>query len=153
MRTSDRLPLQAAAVGEVRGVNEQPNSILSDDDVVRIRERAIDDGVKSHELAAVYGVDAAYVRRIVRGEVRKRAGGPTRHLRQLADADRNTLITRVPRRDDEDELGLAWLVEVTHGLELRVPYELPEHSLRLMDVLGVRVVDATHQPQLEGARR
>lgn len=113
---------------------------LSDADVVDIRVAAIERGEKSWVLADRYGVAPGYIRRLVRGEQRRDAGGPVRNLaddlpareRQHRAGFREANIEALP-----DMVAAAAEDELPIVLTRDTPLE--PHAQRLMDCLGVKV--------------
>lgn len=108
---------------------------LTDRDVETIRRRALEQNAKSAEIAAEYDIDPAYVRRIVRGEVRCRAPGPT-----AARADRQP-----PRRWAGNAFrtlldGLPADIDRYGPFEMVFPHEPEPWRRALLETLGVQVV-------------
>lgn len=54
-----------------------PNSKLTDSEIVEIRERFLKEEVRQVQLAKEYGISFQHVSQIVRGQIRAEVGGPT----------------------------------------------------------------------------
>lgn len=119
---------------------------LSDADVAAIRHAAIDHDEHSHDIARRYDVDPAYVRRIVRGEVRQRAGGPTRNLAPSA----KPAIERRTGFSTGAALDLIPDLVAEYGpFEFTTPVEPEPAVRRLLEAIGVAVkVDAQSVPHV-----
>jgi hypothetical protein len=145
-RRDERAVAEVAAVDGFQAVRRAHRAILSDLDVVAIRQAAVERREKSGDLARVYGVDAAYIRRLVRGEARRGAGGPTVNRadgrpardRQVRLGFGSVALEELPDLvADQGARGLPVTFSVEH---LPVEPDRRASVLALLESLGVELV-------------